>query len=236
MAELSQILELLRSFPFLADQPEALLVQLAGKAQLLRFSLGQAISRHDQPQAQIFFLLQGTVRSVVMAPRLARGVTTLQRLGPGAVFGWTALSCGVNRETLIASSDLVALALPHAAMHAAMASHAGLAQRVQNSVNPSELFALLDAHLREYPRALSKEVVEAAVALADGCRAAIVPVAQLAATKFPPERLWLVAGAGLPYGTALPSGLPPPGRAAPARDRHRPCRPAGDRESSAQCH
>ncbi|MFM9110342.1 MAG: cyclic nucleotide-binding domain-containing protein, partial [Prochlorococcaceae cyanobacterium] len=208
MADINQILELLRSFPFLADQPEDLLVQLAGDAQLLRFSLGQAISRADQPQAQLFFLLQGTARSVVMAQRLARGVATLQRLGPGAVFGWTALSCGTNRETLIASTDLVALALPHAALAGAMARHPSLAQRVQTSVNPAELFALLDAHLRDYPRALAKEVVQAATALADSCRAASLEPGQLATTQFPPERLWLVAGGGLPLGTVLPTALP----------------------------
>jgi len=208
MADISQILELLRAFPFLADQPEPLLLEFAGQAQLLRFSLGQAISRADQPCQQLFFLLQGTVRSVVMAPRLSRGVATLQRLEPGAVFGWSALSCGTNRETLIASTDLVALALPHTALSSAMASHPPLAERVLNSVNPSELFAVLDAHLRDYPRVLEREVVQAAASLADGCRAVTLTPAQLAGSSFPDDRLWLAAAGGLPLGTALPSALP----------------------------
>ena len=115
MADPGQLLDLLRSFPFLADQPPDQLERLAAQGQLLRFSLGQPISRLDQAPAQMFFLLQGTARSVVMASRLPRGVATLQRLDPGAVMGWTPLSTGRNWETLLASTDLVVLALPHVA-------------------------------------------------------------------------------------------------------------------------
>lgn len=208
MADPGQLLELLRSFPFLADQPPEVLVRLVSQGQLLRFSLGQPISRLEQAPPQMFFLLQGTARSVVMASRLSKGVATLQRLDPGAVMGWTALSCARNWETILASTDLVVLALPHAALRHEMANHPPLAQRIGSSVNPSELFAVLDAHLREYPRALSHEVVEAAVALSDGTRAVVLSPEQLQATTFPPERLWLVASGGLPLGTALPTSLP----------------------------
>ena len=72
MADVNQILDLLRSFPFLADQPDQLLQTLAVQGQLLRFNLGQPISRLDQAPPQVFFLLQGTVRSVVMAQRFAK--------------------------------------------------------------------------------------------------------------------------------------------------------------------
>jgi subfamily B ATP-binding cassette protein HlyB/CyaB len=205
MADPGQLLDLLRSFPFLADQPPDQLERLAAQGQLLRFSLGQPISRLDQAPAQMFFLLQGTARSVVMASRLPRGVATLQRLDPGAVMGWTPLSTGRNWETLLASTDLVVLALPHVALRQEMAQHPPLAQRISGSVNPAELFAVLDKHLQDYPRALSQEVVEAAIALADGTRAFSITPEQLPLTAFPPERLWLVAGGPLPLGTALPS-------------------------------
>lgn len=207
MADPGQLLELLRSFPFLADQPPEVLDRLVSQGQLLRFNLGQPISRLDQAPEQMFFLLQGTARSVVMASRLAKGVATLQRLDPGAVMGWTALSGGRNWETILASTDLVVLALPHAGLRQEMVNHQPLAQRIASSVNPSELFAVLDAHLRDYPRNLSHEVVEASVALADGTRAASLSPEQLQATTFPPERLWLVAAGGLPLGTALPTSL-----------------------------
>jgi ATP-binding cassette subfamily B protein len=211
MADAAQLLDLLRSFPFLADQPPPLLEQLAGQAQLLRFRMGQPISRKEQWPPQMYFLLQGTARSVVMAPRFTRGVTTLQRLETGAVMGWTPLSCGRNWETLIASTDLVVLALPHDGLRQAMGHHPPLAQRVGNSVCPAELFGVLDAFLQGYPRVLADEVVQAAVKLADGTRAVSLTPAQIAATTFPEDRYWLVAGGSLPLGTALPGPQPPAG-------------------------
>jgi ATP-binding cassette subfamily B protein len=217
MANPDQIFDLLRSFPFLADQPEALLKALAGEGQLLRFALGQPISRLEQAPAQTFFLLQGTARSVVMAPRFAKGVATLQRLEPGAVMGWSQLSCGENREILLASSDLVTLAIPHTALREAMAGHPPLAERVQGSVAPAELFAVLDAHLRDYPRVLSDEVLEAAVQLADGTRAVPMTPAQIMATTFPEERIWLASTGSLPLGTVLPLSQPPPPGEEPVR-------------------
>ena len=211
MANPDQILDLLRSFPFLADQPEPLLKALAAEGQLLRFALGQPISRLEQAPPQTFFLLQGTARSVVMASRFAKGVATLQRLEPGAVMGWSLLSCGVNREILLASSDLVALAIPHTALREAMATHPPLAQRVQGSVAPAELFAVLDAHLRDFPRVLSDEVIQASLQLADGTRAVAMTPAQIMATTFPEERIWLTSTGSLPLGTVLPPAQLPPG-------------------------
>ena len=211
MANPDQIFDLLRSFPFLADQPEPLLKALAAEGQLLRFALGQPISRLEQAPPQTFFLMQGTARSVVMAPRFAKGVATLQRLEAGAVMGWSQLSCGTNREILLASSDLVALAIPHAALRQAMASHPPLAERVQGSVAPSELFAVLDAHLRDYPRVLSDEVLQAALELADGTRAVAMTPAQIKATSFPEERIWLASTGSLPLGTVLPPSQLPAG-------------------------
>ena len=205
MADTGQLLELLSSFPFLADQPPEQLERLASHGQLLRFSLGQPIIRRAQAPQQMFFLLQGSARSVVMASRLSKGVATLQRFDAGAVMGWTALSAGRNWETLLASTELVVLALPHAALRQEMAQYPALAQRIAGSVNPAELFAVLDAYLQEYPRALSDEVVEAAVKLADSTRAVSLTPEQLEQTSFPAERLWLVAAGGLPLGTALPS-------------------------------
>jgi ATP-binding cassette subfamily B protein len=211
MANPDQIFDLLRSFPFLADQPEPLLRALAAEGQLLRFALGQPISRLEQAPPLTYFLMQGTARSVVMAPRFAKGVATLQRLEAGAVMGWSQLSCGTNREILLASSDLVALAIPHAALRQAMASHPPLAERVQGSVAPSELFAVLDAHLRDYPRVLSDEVLQAALELADGTRAVAMTPAQIKATSFPEERIWLASTGSLPLGTVLPPSQLPAG-------------------------
>jgi ATP-binding cassette, subfamily B, bacterial HlyB/CyaB len=211
MADPNQILDLLRSFPFLADQPEPLLQTLAVQGQLLRFNLGQPISRLDQAPPQVFFLLQGTVRSVVMAQRFAKGVATLQLLQTGAVMGWSLLSCGKNYEILLASSDLVVLALPNGALREAMAAHKPLADRVQGSVAPAELFAVLDAHLRDYPRVLTREVLEAAVQLVDSTRAIAMTPDQIMATEYPADRLWITSTGSMHLGSVLPPAQRPQG-------------------------
>ena len=195
--------DLLRCFPFLADQPPELLGRLSAEAELQRFQQGQPICRVDHPPARIFLLLEGTARSVVFSRRLARGVSTLQRLQPGAVLGWTLISCGRCWETLIASTDLVVVALPHESLQRELEDHPLLAERVRGGVSPSELFAVLDAHLLDYPRALSQEVVAAANQLADGTEVRTWNPAQPAAFVAETERLWLVAAGPLPLGTAV---------------------------------
>jgi ATP-binding cassette subfamily B protein len=49
--------DLLRCFPFLADQPPDLLLRLSADAELQRFQQGQPICRTDHPPARIFLLL-----------------------------------------------------------------------------------------------------------------------------------------------------------------------------------
>ncbi len=47
MTDSNQLKQLLRQFPFLADQPDDVIVPLASAARLLRYRLGQVICRPD---------------------------------------------------------------------------------------------------------------------------------------------------------------------------------------------
>lgn len=208
MVESPQVLELLGCFPLLADLPPGLLQQLASQGQLLRFKLGQPISRCDQAPNQLFFLVQGSVRSVVMASRLPRGVATLERLGAGALLNWTPLSCGRCWESLIASTDLVVVAVPLGAIQQLMLAYPPLAKRLTSSVHPAELFAVLDAQLQDYPRARAEQLLAAATELAPTSGATTVAIAELDELNLNPEQLTLVASGPLPLGTALPSTQP----------------------------
>ena len=205
MATTTRIEELLRCFPFLADQPEDLVQRLSSQARLESFQQGQPICRVDQPPASLYFLLEGQARSVVFSRRLPRGVATLQRLEPGTVLGWTLVSCGRCWETLMASTDLVVVALPHGALQREMDLQPVLAERLQGSVSPTELFAVLDAHFQDYPRAIAQETLDAATQLAPGCVVLTWPPAQPSGVELTSERLWLVAGGSLPLGTSLGS-------------------------------
>jgi ATP-binding cassette subfamily B protein len=203
----SQIRELLRCFPLLDVLSPSQLDGLAAQGEFWRYSLGQPICRLDQGLQQLLFLLQGQARSVVMSPRLPRGVTTLERLESGALLGWTALSCGRNWETLIASTELVVIAIPHVAMRGAMEACPALAARLQAPIHPAELFAVLDAHLADYPRARPRELLEAALTLAPRCRSRMIHGPELANAVWDPRELNLVAGGPLPLGSTLPTSL-----------------------------
>ena len=65
-SDTSQIRELLRCFPLLADLSPSQFDGLAAQGQLWRYSLGQPICRLDQGLQQLLFLLQGQARSVVV--------------------------------------------------------------------------------------------------------------------------------------------------------------------------
>jgi ATP-binding cassette subfamily B protein len=203
MSDAAKLHQLLSCFELLSGLPEQALQRLAERSQLVRFQQGQAISRTDQPIAYLFFLLEGTARSVAFSPRLPRGVTTLERLQPGAVLGLTPLSSGRCWETLMASTDLVVIAVPHEALREEMRLSSTLRQRVWQTVAPAELFGVLDAHLRDYPRALSSELVQASMELAGTCEVRSVSGSDTEEAPLQGDRIWLVSDGSQPAGTVV---------------------------------
>ena len=189
------LLPLLRSLPFLADLEEPVLSTIAEGCQLVQYGMGQPLTRIEAYPHQALLVMQGRVRTVAMSGKLAKGVTTLQQLGSGSLLGWSVLSCGRNWETAIASTDVVALAISHDSLRAAMAMAPLLAERVASSVNPSELFAVLDAYLNDYPRRLDGRLVQAAVELADSCLVANWANG-VASAALDEEHCWIVASRG----------------------------------------
>ena len=171
MSETISMQELLARLILFAGLPEPMLQQLASAARVLRFQLGQPLSRPDCVSDHIYVVLEGQVRSVVQSPRLPKRVATLERLGVGSVLCLSGLTSGRpgGWETLIASTETVVLALPHALLRQVMQAHAPLGDRINRVLGPAELFAVLDAYLRDYPRALEQEVVAAALQLRSYC-------------------------------------------------------------------
>ena len=198
----SRIADLLGCTPLLADLPAALLTALAASSQLLRYGIGQPICRQGQASGHIWLLIEGRARSVVRSRRLPRGVATLERPEAGDLLGLG------SWQTVIASTPLVALAVPQAALQRAMAEYPPLAQRLAARVEPAELFAVLDAHLADDPRDLGEALVPAALALAPHCQ--VHSQGQVHSDgPLDPSRLWLVAGGDRPLGQ--PVSDPPPG-------------------------
>jgi subfamily B ATP-binding cassette protein HlyB/CyaB len=202
MTDPIQLEQLLRCFPLLADLPAEILARLARQAQLVRVEQGQALCRAGQASTSVFFLVEGTARSVAFSPRLPSGVQTLQRLHPGAVLGLTGLDSGRCWETLMASTDLVLVAAPLEALREAINASDALGQRVHATVGPEELFGVLEAHFKDDPRPLSRTLVKATVELAKATLAHAWPGPNGHPPALDPDRLWLIADGGEAPGTA----------------------------------
>jgi len=99
-----------QQFPF--DQlPEAALARLLQGAQPWRYRIGQPILRRETLSQDVMVILEGQARLLGQDPR-SQQPTTLQKVGPGELLGIISLIRGLPCETVIASTDLIALPLP----------------------------------------------------------------------------------------------------------------------------
>ncbi|MGB3199558.1 MAG: peptidase domain-containing ABC transporter [Nodosilinea sp.] len=96
--------------PFNRLPPEAL-QQLLQTAQPLRYRLGQPLLRREMLTQQVVVLLEGQARLLGYDPRNQQPVT-LRRFERGEMLGVISLIRGVPCETVIASTEVLALTLP----------------------------------------------------------------------------------------------------------------------------
>ena len=77
----------------------------------LRFSPGERILRPDEITNSLYVVLKGEIRLIAIGDE-QEGQITLCKRGPGQLLGWLSLLRGSPSEYVIASTDVVALALP----------------------------------------------------------------------------------------------------------------------------
>jgi ATP-binding cassette subfamily B protein len=193
------LLPLLRSLPFLGDLEDQAIRAVAEGCQLVRYEMGQALTRLEAFPEHALLVMQGRVRMLAMSQNLPKGVATLQQLESGSLLGWSPLSCGHNWETAIASTEVVALAIPHDSMRNAMVAAPAFRERVERSVSPSELFGVLNIYLQDYPRGIDKNVVHAARDLAETCLVKHWK-ATSQAEELSADHCWLTASPGTDLG------------------------------------
>jgi ATP-binding cassette subfamily B protein len=133
-------LDLARFEPF-SHLPASTLAQVAQGGQLLRYRVGQALAR---PEAlpQIVVLLEGQARLLGENPD-GIGPMTLAKLERGAVIGIVGVLRGQGCETVIASSDAIALSLSSVTVQQWMQTHPAFREAVQGTLYPAEVHALL---------------------------------------------------------------------------------------------
>jgi ATP-binding cassette subfamily B protein len=202
-------------FPFLADQSAEVVEELSKNAHYIKYKFGDTLARLNQPPQYLFFLIQGTVRSVVYSKSLPKQLATLQKFQPGSLVGWTPLSCGRCLETLIASAETVVIAVPYTAIQAAMAMNSGFAGRIRQSVNPSEVFYILDAYLSKYPLVVGERLLETSRLLSVDAQILSVSISQYLSigtkelmAQLPEGKTWIASASSLPPGCPLEEAEP----------------------------
>jgi subfamily B ATP-binding cassette protein HlyB/CyaB len=201
----ARTLRQLEPFSLLSD---AEFSQLEAQAQTLRYQLGQALSDQQVLSNQVILILQGRARLVSTVTGQPQ---TLGTLDPGALVGLVSLLRGAPCEAVSASTELIGLTIPDAALIALYQDCPAFAQWCETSLFPAEVAALTESLFRQSQRS------DLSFA---GCFQAVLKQAQLLpaaadASKANPEATVLVASvneAGLAIGAALKPDQPRPGR------------------------
>jgi len=142
-----QISDFLRqTAPFDRLKPETVR-QLAAKAQLLRYRVGQPILVRDKMPAQISIIYQGQVRVLGYDRRIER-TTSLRVVGEGEVLGWIGVVRGIPCETVIASTETVCISIPVQDFRAGLSAEPSFDRAVREHPSLSEVFELTSAELQ----------------------------------------------------------------------------------------
>ncbi|MEM6254600.1 MAG: peptidase domain-containing ABC transporter [Cyanobacteria bacterium P01_D01_bin.156] len=123
------------------------LQSLAEKSQLLRYRIGQPILRRETMPHQVVLIREGQARLLGYNP-YTNSPVTLKLLGAGDVLGLAGPARGVACESAIASTEILAVAIPVTAIKQLMASHLEFANAIKNQGYLAELFEILSNYFQ----------------------------------------------------------------------------------------
>ncbi|MEM7773364.1 MAG: cyclic nucleotide-binding domain-containing protein, partial [Cyanobacteria bacterium P01_A01_bin.37] len=128
--------------------PTEALRSLASSAQVLRYRMGQPIVRRETMPHQVVLIQSGQVRLLGYDP-YTKNPVTLKLLGPGDILGLAGLARGVACESAIASTEIVAVAIPMAAVQQLIADIPSFAGNVHNHCYLAELFDIISQYFEQ---------------------------------------------------------------------------------------
>ncbi|MEM7065624.1 MAG: peptidase domain-containing ABC transporter [Cyanobacteria bacterium P01_B01_bin.77] len=177
--------------PF-AGLPVEVLQMLAEQSQLLRYRMGQPILRRETMPHQVVLIQEGQVRLLGYDP-YTKNPITLKLLGPGDLLGLAGAARGVACESAIASTEIVAVAIPVTAIKQVISSHPQFAQAVQAHCYMAELFELLSQYFEKQAHnvgdiaQLTETIQSAGIAVQE------VPFGQLKHSDLDSQHLWFIS-------------------------------------------
>lgn len=172
--------------------PSEVLQTLAEKSQLLRYRMGQPILRRETMPHQVVLIREGQVRLLGYDP-YTKNPITLKLLGPGDLLGLAGPARGVACESAIASTEIVAVAVPVPAIKQLLSDHPQFANAVQDHCYLAELFEILSKYFEKQAHnvgdiaQLTETIQSAGIAIKQ------VPFGQLKHSDLDNQRLWFIS-------------------------------------------
>jgi ATP-binding cassette subfamily B protein len=116
--------------------------KLLSRIQLLQYRIGQTIFVQDTLPTQVCLIYQGQGRLLGYAPGTQVPVS-LGMLQPGAIIGWIGLVRGIACETVIASEEMLVVAIPSKEFLEILAQNTPFQDYFHQTPHLSEIFSLL---------------------------------------------------------------------------------------------
>ncbi|MGC1310382.1 MAG: type I secretion system permease/ATPase [Phormidesmis sp.] len=190
-------------FPF--DQlPVTELEALANSCQVMRYRIGQPMLRRELMPHQLVVIIEGKGRLLGYDP-YQKTPMTLELLKPGAVLGLAGLVRGVPCESAIASSEVVAVAIPTNQVQQLIAQHRRFAEAIARKCYLAEVFDLVSQYFKTQARNV-EDLALTAQRLRLVATAASVPAGKIKLSNPDPNQLWFVSSRTLdqhPVGSWL---------------------------------
>lgn len=168
---------------------------LSAKCQLLRYRPGQAVFEREKMPTQIVMIYEGKARQLAYDQR-KQSLVSLRLIGPGEILGWVSLIRGIASDTIIASTEIIAITLPAAEFLNYVKSHSSLREYFQTQVSETEVFELLGLELQRRADSLTN-LKDLTLKLTSAATAVNLPNGDVDLAKLAPEYLWFVSQGNL---------------------------------------
>ena len=184
---------------------EAQLHHWIKEARQILFKPGQRIIRPDELPRSLFLILKGEIRLISLGDE-SEGSFTISKRGPGQLIGWSGLLRAEPTEHVIASTEVISVALSgidfidYIQSNSSFASHFGTLSNIQESYCVAISAAELQPKRPNGWRTEIKERIEGAkvYSLFPG-----EPLSKL--PELPPEWSWFLSSPNVP---GVPAGTP----------------------------
>ncbi|NEQ50898.1 MAG: type I secretion system permease/ATPase [Leptolyngbya sp. SIO3F4] len=183
--------------PF-SQLPAEALQSLSEQSQLLRYRMGQPILRRETMPHQVVLIQEGQVRLLGYDP-YTKNPITLKLLGSGDILGLAGPARGVACESAIASTEIVAVAIPVQAIKQLISKYPNFAKAIQNHCYLPELFEILSNYFEKQAHNVGDIAELTETIKQSGIIVKEVPPGQLKNSELDRQYLWFISRGNIAF-------------------------------------